>query len=255
MANSNKKIIFTTSWDDGHQLDLRLADLLDRYGIKGTFYVPRFFDGRLSDQEIKKISSHHEIGAHTVNHAFLLETDKGAATREITESKEWLTNLIGQPVKMFSYPKGQYDLQIKALVQAAGFSGARTVDIIKDDYDRFALPVSLQVYPFPFRRRSAQRLHWSKFLLEPLFYYWPVIRKYHISARSLFNWNSFARDYFRLVQRKGGVFHLWGHSWEIEKYGLWNELEKFLKIVSLSEDVLLLTNCQLLEYYEDINIK
>jgi SAM-dependent methyltransferase len=30
----------TTSWDDGHPTDLRVAALLAKYGIAGTFYVP-----------------------------------------------------------------------------------------------------------------------------------------------------------------------------------------------------------------------
>lgn len=30
----------TTSWDDGHPLDLRVAELLSEYHLQGTFYVP-----------------------------------------------------------------------------------------------------------------------------------------------------------------------------------------------------------------------
>ena len=32
--------VITTSWDDGHPLDLRMAGLLAKYGLKGSFYVP-----------------------------------------------------------------------------------------------------------------------------------------------------------------------------------------------------------------------
>ena len=32
--------ILTTSWDDGHPLDLKLADLLARYPIPAALYVP-----------------------------------------------------------------------------------------------------------------------------------------------------------------------------------------------------------------------
>ena len=35
-----KKIIITTSWDDGHRLDLKLKNLLLKYNIPATFYVP-----------------------------------------------------------------------------------------------------------------------------------------------------------------------------------------------------------------------
>ena len=30
----------TTSWDDGHPLDFRIAELLSEYRLRGTFYVP-----------------------------------------------------------------------------------------------------------------------------------------------------------------------------------------------------------------------
>ena len=29
---------------------------------------------------------------------------------------------------------------------------------------------------------------------------------------------------------RGGVFHLWGHSWELEAYGLWGALDRFLRL-------------------------
>ena len=33
-------ILITTSWDDGHPLDLRLAELLHKYDVPATFYIP-----------------------------------------------------------------------------------------------------------------------------------------------------------------------------------------------------------------------
>jgi len=35
-----KKAVITTSWDDGSIFDLKLKDLLKRYSIPATFYVP-----------------------------------------------------------------------------------------------------------------------------------------------------------------------------------------------------------------------
>ena len=35
--------IVTTSWDDGHPLDVRLAELLSSYGVPGTFYLPLMY--------------------------------------------------------------------------------------------------------------------------------------------------------------------------------------------------------------------
>ena len=36
-----KQTYITTSWDDGHQLDLRVAELLTKYRLHGTFYIPK----------------------------------------------------------------------------------------------------------------------------------------------------------------------------------------------------------------------
>ena len=36
-----KQIIVTTSWDDGHPLDFKIASLLEEYNLKGTFYIPK----------------------------------------------------------------------------------------------------------------------------------------------------------------------------------------------------------------------
>jgi len=32
------------------------------------------------------------------------------------------------------------------------------------------------------------------------------------------------------VATRGGVFHLWGHSWEVDRLGLWDELEEVLRV-------------------------
>jgi peptidoglycan/xylan/chitin deacetylase (PgdA/CDA1 family) len=33
------KVTVTTSWDDGHILDVKLSELLKKYNLKGTFYI------------------------------------------------------------------------------------------------------------------------------------------------------------------------------------------------------------------------
>ena len=63
--------IVTTSWDDGHHTDLRLAERLAAYALKGTFYValnhPR--DKDIGDDEIRALQrTGMEIGSHTLTH-------------------------------------------------------------------------------------------------------------------------------------------------------------------------------------------
>ncbi len=52
------RVIITTSWDDGHPLDLKLAELLQRYAIPATFYIPIDNIERqgMNTQEIREIA-------------------------------------------------------------------------------------------------------------------------------------------------------------------------------------------------------
>jgi ABC-type uncharacterized transport system YnjBCD substrate-binding protein len=51
---------------------------------------------------------------------------------------------------------------------------------------------------------------------------------------------------FDRVNREGGVFHLWGHSWEIDRYKDWDRLEKVLRYISGHENVTYATNRDLI---------
>src|SRR5438309_3476324 len=81
--------IVTTSWDDGHHTDVRLADHLDAYALKGTFYValnhPR--DKEIGDDEIRALQRMGmEIGSHTLSHRLLTGRSAEDARYELAES-------------------------------------------------------------------------------------------------------------------------------------------------------------------------
>jgi peptidoglycan-N-acetylglucosamine deacetylase len=247
------KIVFTTSWDDGHHSDKRLSDLLNRYGVRGTFYVARDTIDRLSEEEIKILSNQQEVGAHTLTHRNLSELDINEVGKEIGGSKKWLEELIAQPVKMFCYPRGNYNDQVKESVQVAGFIGARTVKpAIGPGADNFALPVTLQVYPFPWRMKDDKHLHLSRHLFEPMFGNFGQIKNLSLPISSWKNWNALAENILMSPQN-GGYFHLWGHSWEIDKYNFWKKLENFLQFVVRQKDIIFLTNSEVVEYYENLD--
>lgn len=242
------KIIFTTSWDDGHKLDIKLAGLLDKYGVKGTFYISRdYFSGdRLSDEEILTISKSHEIGAHTVNHPNLTKIPASQAEKEIKESKDWLEAVIGKPIKMFCYPFGDYNEQVVELVKKAGFTGARITKKFKtEEPNPYKMGVTAQVYPFPFRKLNSRKYYW-RYLLQPLQQNLDGIKELNIPLTSLRGWNSFIKAVFDAIQRKNGIFHLWGHSWEIEKYGMWEDLEDILQFITDKKEAVYLSNSEAL---------
>lgn len=241
----------TTSWDDGDILDKRLANLLQRYGVKGTFYITKNYNRegreRLSETDIQHISIFHEIGAHTLTHPDLRTLSKEKLREEIGGSKKWLEEIVGKEINMFCYPKGLYnDVSIR-ITKEARFIGARTTKMgsINKNNNPFELPTTIQIYPFPFRKINKNTYYWSK-LFQPFIERSGVLRKIGVPIFSMQSWLSISKKTFDIALEKGEVFHLWGHSWEIEKYGMWDELEKLLQYISKKQSCEYVTNSELL---------
>jgi hypothetical protein len=218
----------TTSWDDGHPLDFRVAELLATYSLRGTFYVPRTAEtGVMTPAQIRELSSGFEVVAHTINHTELTLVDENRARQEIDGSKGWLEDLTGRACSMFCPPRGKFAPQHLNLVQEAGFTGVRTVELLSLDVPRpqgglVLMPTTLQAHPhgmMAYAKNMARRLAFRNL--------WLCL----VHARAL-AWPRLVRSLLPLALRRGGVFHLWGHSWELEKTGLWRELEEVLQFMS-----------------------
>jgi peptidoglycan/xylan/chitin deacetylase (PgdA/CDA1 family) len=230
-------MIITTSWDDGHTFDLRLVELLDRYGLQGTFYVAReceFARPRLTEAHLRAIAQRHEIGAHTLNHVILTEQPLSVCRTEIADSKAWLEDVVGQAVTAFCYPTGRYNAAIQQIVAESGFRLARgTAQYhLTLGTDRWAMPTTLQLYPYPLRPLPAVawwRGWWTR--LHPLRRALPATWQQGIRLSALRNWQTLARAYAEQAQQQQGIWHLWGHSWEIERYGLWGALDTLLQTI------------------------
>ena len=127
----------TTSWDDGHPLDFRVADLLAKHGLRGTFYVPRSSEyGTMTAAQVHELSRAFEIGAHTVNHVDLTRVSEKAAWQEIVGSRSWVEDQTGRSCPMFCPPRGRYLPQHLRLVRSAGFRGVRSVELLSVDFPR-----------------------------------------------------------------------------------------------------------------------
>jgi peptidoglycan/xylan/chitin deacetylase (PgdA/CDA1 family) len=123
-------LIVTTSWDDGTVDDIKLAELLNKHGIGGTFYICRASSiaGLVSESEIITLDRSCEVGAHTMNHPDLTKVSQSEASEEIHASKTYLENLLGHSISMFCYPFGRYNDTVKQMIKSSGFVGARTCD-------------------------------------------------------------------------------------------------------------------------------
>ena len=233
----------TTSWDDGDVLDERLVSLLEKYGMRGTFYIPRDYWGkRLADDAIRNLAARHEIGAHTLTHADLSAISLEKAKEEIEGSKQLLAGVCGKSIDMFCYPRGRYNNDVSNIVKAAGFKGARTTRqfSLSMPKDLFQIDTTIQVYPFPIR-------HGAGFLrmFRPLSERFGGFRSLGASLLDCRSWESVTKAVFDEAVTKGDIFHLWGHSWEIEKYGMWASLERVFGYISKRSDCRYVTNGEL----------
>ena len=228
---NDKNIIFTTSWDDGHSNDIKLAKILDNYGIKGTFYIPIVSIGKwLSKEILIEISRNHEIGCHTITHCSLTEVTIKKAKEEIKKSKDQLENILNKKINCFCYPKGKYNEKIKDIVKNCGFICARTIE-------RFNFNIPNDLFEMG---TTIQTLNFKRDILKVL----KITKSPIISINSL-NWLYLAKFMFDRMLVTGGVYHLWGHSWNIERRNFWEKLENFLDYVAHRKNVKYLTNGEL----------
>lgn len=234
-----KAVQFTTSWDDGHLLDMRLAELLHKHGIKGTFYVPaRVAPGGccnpdgfevLQGAQLRQLGSEFEIGSHTLDHRSLDSQPADEVRHQIVAGKRWLEDQLGRRVDGFCYPNGHHDETARRLVRESGFRYGRTTEDLHDglDPDPFRMPVTLQFYP---RRRIDVAKNFVREERRRLGQWrWPGRLPVFASA---FAEEDFAARFRRLLDRacqRGGIFHVWGHSWEIDRIGAWSMLDELLR--------------------------
>ena len=231
-----KQVIVTTSWDDGHKLDMRLAALLEKYHIKATFYIsPRDHEfareDLLTDEQIKKIGESFEIGAHTMTHPRLTEVDDTRARKEMSDSKQYLEKLLGHPVTTFCYPGGNYRPQHADMAREAGFAYARTVKRHSFDLKGSMMEGITTVNAYN---------HYQDLGKIARFAGYNPVRTYRY-----FQWDVLAKAMFDKVMAEGGVFHLWGHSWEIDQHGDWEKLEDVLRYISGRAEATYVTNGEL----------
>lgn len=216
----------TTSWDDGHPLDFRIADLLDKYGLSGTFYIPRKCQTpTMSQSQVRELSQRFEIGAHTINHLFLDTIDDSAAQREIADSKIWVEQTIGKSCPIFCPPGGKFHEQHLRQIQSAGFKAIRTVEMIS--IARPAKHNGLQIMPTTLQAHPHNRMAYLRNVLKR-----GGRNLWLLLTRGGSDWPTRARRLMQAAISRQGVFHLWGHSWELEEFDQWNKLEDVFKLMS-----------------------
>ncbi|GAG10879.1 unnamed protein product, partial [marine sediment metagenome] len=59
------------------------------------------------------------------------------------------------------------------------------------------------------------------------------------------SWSKLAMAAFDWAEQYGGIWHIWGHSWEIQKFHMWSDLEQVFQYVGNQPDCQYVTNAYL----------
>jgi hypothetical protein len=216
----------TLSYDDGVDQDKRLVEILDRYGIKGTFNLnselmqTRFaWDHpsgatirRLGVEDVKNLYDGHEIGSHTLTHPYMSGLDHEERLRQMGEDKRNLETLFGREVAGFALPFRYYDEDIAKIAVDCGFEYARISE--------FSLSYAPEMDWF----------HWKTGV-------------YHIMPEL----KSFVQG-FLVTEQELAVCQIVGHSYDLDTENLWDTLEDICAAVSNRADIWKCTNLELVRY-------
>ena len=125
----------TLSYDDGRTQDRRLVEILNRYGLKGTFHLNSGMmdaENRIPAAEAAALYAGHEIACHTVTHPTIARCPLPEAAREVLEDRQALEKIAGYPVRGLSYPNGSVSRDIESMLPACGIRYSRITGSSED---------------------------------------------------------------------------------------------------------------------------
>lgn len=121
------------SFDDGYADFYSTAfPILEKYGFTAEIAV---IVGKISqpgymtaDQIMEMKENGIQIDSHTLNHPDLTKTSPEQLKKELAESKNFLENMSGAPVKTLVYPSGKYDKAVLDAAAGAGYTASLTTE-------------------------------------------------------------------------------------------------------------------------------
>ncbi len=225
MWNQKKKAI-TFSFDDGVTQDIRLAEILNEYGLKGTFNLNSAFFGLPGSLELKgKKVSHkkvpacnvrqvyqgHEIAVHTLTHPNLTGLDEETIVHQVETDRRILSDIAGYEVVGMAYPCGgvNNDDRVAAVIkERTGVQYARTITSTHC-FDK----------------------------QDNLFRFNPSV--YYISEE----FETIVDKFLALETQEPQLLYIWGHSYEMDSdYISWERFERICKKLAGHKDIFYGTN-------------
>lgn len=210
--------VLTLSYDDGTVHDIRMIEILDKYGLKSSFHlnsaqffpedgIRERFDGRMKLSEAKAlyIGSGHEVAAHALNHAPLAVLTEPEIAYEVMEDRKNLEREFATIVSGFAYPYGSVGEKTIGVLRNCGIQYARC----SGRTGSFAFP------PANWLQISSTCHHKAENLME-------LAEKFAESKP----------PYHRNM-----MFFMYGHSYEFDRDDNWQVLESFASYMGGRDDI------------------
>lgn len=230
MWNGKKKAI-TFSFDDGVTQDVRVIEILNKYGLKGTFNLNSGYLGlsgclnrnekivrhdKVNASKLKEIYAGHEIAVHTLTHPNLTELDEYTIIRQVEEDRKALSALCGYPVVGMAYPCGGVN------------NDDRVAEIIgRNTPIRYARTIT-STYSFELQEGNRLRFDPSVYYIED-------------------NFEEIVDKFLALETDRPQLLYIWGHSYELDaEYITWENFERICKKLSGKADIFYGTNREVL---------
>jgi peptidoglycan/xylan/chitin deacetylase (PgdA/CDA1 family) len=152
------------TFDDGYRSFLHIMDYFKNYEISATLFIIAGFIGKsgyLTEDEIILLNSQgFEIGCHTLSHPNLAQCSYERIWTELIESKQILSNLLGEEIDLLALPYGGKGAFTKDVLLAALKAGYR---VVLTTYRGWNLPsnVGMVNNRLLILRRDPIEVHWS----------------------------------------------------------------------------------------------
>lgn len=231
LREQGKKKAITFSYDDGVVQDIRLIELLNKYGLKCTFNLnsellskkgmliregKRIAHYKIHADDVKHIYEGHEVAVHTLTHPNLTQCDEKEIVHQVETDRLHLSELVGYEVVGMAYPCGGVNNDDRVAGIIKNHTGVKYCRTITSN-NSFDLQENL--YRF---NPTAHHLDFEKMM-------------------------QLGREFIERKPQTPQVFYVWGHSYEMDcGADYWVKLEEFFKLISNKEDIFYGTNKEVL---------
>lgn len=219
---------FTLSYDDGVTSDVRLVELMRKYGVKGTFnlnsgLMPETSQmgqepwGHLTEEEcVALYGDDMEVAVHGKNHPFWNLKPTAQAMVDVLDDRRNLERAFGRIIRGAAYPYGTTSGDVVDILRLSDIQYCR----LAGGTGNLKMPAEQDWLRFvgTCRHQDPKLMQYAEDFLHP------------------------ATGGTRML------FYVWGHSYEFVQQDNWNVMEALLERVSGRQDVWYATNMEIVEY-------